>query len=183
MVEQEYEKEYSDVKKRRKINLGNLFKNLNNWQFIGIIVLGIILIYMIDSGAELTQIFVIGFAMIMILIYSQKQETGLISEEVAKRIAIETLENKKEEYHIETDADIKCTNFCVLQYHDAKPFKWHIGIKIENGFNKIDYWRVIIHPYEGIVLGIVNEPTGFDGNERNVKDVVVVFPEHYMAES
>ena len=60
------------------------------------------------------------------------------------------------------------------------PFEWHVGMKIETQEHKIDFWRVDIHPYEGIVTGIVRTPTGFEGDEK--PDIVVVTPEHYYKE-
>ena len=136
-----------------------------------------------DSAQDNKQLLIIGLAIIAFVFFFQKKAdaTGLISEEVAKRIAVETIENKKEEFHVSGDTDVSPTNFCTLQYKQGEPFKWHVGIKIENRDGKIDYWRVVIHPYDGICIGIVNEPTGFSGKDSEVSDVVVVFP-NYMSE-
>ena len=184
MAEEKVEEEYQEVKERRGKSLTQLFKNISSSQFIAIIILGIIFIYLLgDKTTPKTHLFIIGFSIIVILLYSQKAgNSGLISEEVAKKIAIECLENKKEDYHIPSDADITPTNFCVLQYMMTEPLKWHIGIKIVTSEGKIDYWRVIIHPYEGIVLGIVNTPLGFDGKESEVRDRIIVSPEHFIEE-
>jgi len=183
-MEEETEEEYEEVKARRGKGLTSLFKNMTNWQFVGVVILGIIFIYIItNKPVNRTHAFVIGFSIVAILLYSQKTgQSGLISEEVAKKIAVEVLESKKEEYHIPSGADITPTNFCVLQYKMAEPLKWHVGIKIETMEHKIDYWRVVIHPYDGIVIGIVNTPLGFDGREEEVRDIVVVFPEYMTQE-
>lgn len=183
MAEEETIEEFEEVKKRRGGGFSKLLQNMSGWQFIGVIILVVIFAYMIEKEASKMQLFIIGFAIVMIILYSKRTSSAkLISEEVAKKIAVENLENKKEEYHISPDTDITPTNFCVLQYKMAEPFKWHVGVKLEDRFGKISYWRVIIHPYEGIIVGVVNEPTGFEGREKDVRDVVVVFPDYMTQE-
>ena len=138
-----------------------------------------------DTSQNNKQLLIIGLAIVAFVFFFQKKAdaTGLISEEVAKKIAVETLENKKEDFHISGDTDITPTNYCWLQYKQGEPFKWHVGLKIENRDGKIDYWRVVIHPYDGLCIGIVDEPTGFSGREKEVNDITVVFPEHFTSES
>ena len=183
MAEEEAEEEYKEVKSRRG-KLTNLFKGMSSLQFVSIIILGIIFIYLLgDKTTPKTHLAIIGFSIIAILLYSQKAgQPGLISKEVAKRITVETLEEEKERYDIPADADIM-TGKCILQYRMAEPLKWHVGAKTETPEGKISYLRVIIHPYDGIVIGVVGQLTEFSGEERDVNDIVVIFPNHYMEET
>lgn len=185
MPEDYIEKEYEEVKKRRPGGIIQVIKNVKTWQFIFVLgLIGIFFWMLKESTDDKRQLFIIALAVLAFVFFFQKKAEagGLISEEVAKKIAIETIESKKEEFHISGDTDVSPTNYCVLQYRMGDPLKWHVGVKIENRDGGIKYWRVMIHPYDGIVIGIANAPTGFEGTEEEVRDVVVVFPEHYMME-
>lgn len=182
MPDIEVEKEFENVKERRSGGITQTIKNIPPLTFILIVGMIALFFFMIkDSSFQNNkQLIIIALAIIALVFFFQKKAdaTGLISEEVAKKIAVETIENKKEEFHISGDTDISPTNFCTLQYKQGEPLKWHVGIKVENRDGKIDYWRVVIHPYDGIVIGVVDEPTGFSGRDDEVRDVVVVFPDY-----
>ena len=182
-MQEEFEDEYSEVKDKRSGNFMNLFQSMVGWQFILVIVLVIILAFMWNDKADKMQMFILVFAIVMIVLYSQKTApTKLISEEVAKRIAIETIEEKRDEDFIKSGLDVRPTDFCFLQYQLGIPIKWHVGIKVETRLHKINYWRVMIHPYDGVVIGIVNEPTGFEGREKEVQDIMVVNSRYFVEE-
>lgn len=183
MPEEEIEREYSEVRKRRAGGISQIIKNLTTWQFIIIMSLATLFFWMLSRDSGNKEAFIIGAAIVgFFFFFSKKAEaSGLISEAIAKKIAIDAVESKKEDFHIPGDADVSPTNFCRLQRKLGEPLEWHVGIKIEDKNNKIDYWRVDIHPYDGIVTGIVRVPTGFEGYE--MPDIVVVYPEHYMKES
>jgi hypothetical protein len=184
MAEELEQEEYEEVRKRRSSGISNLVKNLSNWHFVVVVALIVIVLFMIKDEGMSGQAWIMLIAVILFVIFFSKkaEQTRLISEDVAKRIAVESIENKKEEWHLSPDVDVTPTNYCVLQYRSGEPFKWHVGVKIESKLGRILYWRVIIHPYEGIVIGIVREPTGFEGDEHEVKDVVVVYPNWVEAE-
>jgi len=180
MADREIEKEFENVKERRSGGITQTIKNTPTIVFV--LIIGMILLFfwiLKDSTTQNNkQLLVIGLAIVAVIFFFQKKAdaTGLIGEEVAKKIAVEALENKKEDFHISGDTDITPTNFCYLQYRQGEPLKWHVGLKIENRDGRIDYWRVVIHPYDGIVIGIVREPCGFSGKEE--KDIVIVYPDY-----
>lgn len=134
-----------------------------------------------NSGSSRKNLFIMGFAIVGAFIFFSKKATQgrLISEEVAKRIAVESLEAKKEDYHIPSDADITPTNFCRLERRVFEPYEWHVGIKVETRQGKIDLWRVDVHPFEGLITGVVRTPTGYEGD---TPDVLYVSPDHYVEE-
>jgi hypothetical protein len=184
MPETEVEKEYEEIKGRRNGGMGQVIKNITPFQFIVILFLALLFLWFVMGSSTNRQAIMVGFAIILFIFFFQKkaESSGLISEEVAKRIAYRAVENKKEDFHIEPDSEVTPTNYCVLQYRSSEPLKWHVGMKVENRVGRIEYWRVIIHPYDGIVIGIVKEPTGFEGNEHEVNDIVVVYPDHFTKE-
>lgn len=185
MPDREIEQEFENVRERRGGGITQTIKNTPTLIFVLIVGMIILYFWMIkDASFENNkQVLIIALAIIAFVFFFQKKAdaTGLISEEVAKKIAVESIENKKEEFHISGDTDVSPTNFCTLQYKQGEPLKWHVGIKIENRDGKIEYWRVVIHPYDGICIGIIKEPCGFEGRDSEVRDVVVVFPD-YMSE-
>ena len=162
-MDEKTEKEYEEVREKKEFS--KLITNLATWQFISILILIILFGYLLKTKSDKYQLFIIGFAIIMIFLYSQKKSPkGLIDKSLAKKIAVLGLEEEKEDYYISPDVSFT-PKFCYLQYHNGEPFKWHVGVKIEDNSGYIDNWRVIIHPYEGIITGIVRELTEFEGNE------------------
>lgn len=114
-----------------------------------------------DKTTNKTNLFLVGFAIVAILFYSQRADSRkLVSMENAKRIAKEGLENRKEEYEIPTGANIT-TGFCRLEPRMGAPYEWHIAVKVETQEREKMHWRIDIHPYTGIITGIVNEK--YDG--------------------
>lgn len=181
MPDKESEEEYEEIKKRRTGGISQLVKNISDWKFIAVIILIAIFILLLrDETIDRRQIFAVGIVIIaLVFFFSKKAEsTSLISEEVAKRIAVEALENKKEQFHIPSDSDISPTNYCRLQRKMGEPFEWHIGIKVEESSGKITHFRVDIEPYDGIITGIVNEE--FDGT--STPDIVLLYPDYYKEE-
>ena len=178
MADEEEINEWEEIQERRHSKgITNFINQISNWQFFIILALGGVFFYLINSEYKNTA-WILGISVIALLFFFAKksESTKLISEDNAKRIAIRALENKKERGEIPPDADISPTNFCKLRWRMAQPHEWHVGMKIETNSGKIEYWRVDIHPYDGIVTGIVR--TQFEGDEK--PDVLVVEPQHYV---
>ena len=168
MAQEEVEREYEDVKKRRK-GISKFISNLSDWQIIAILGAVIAVVFYVSSkDVDKKNSFILIFAVVaMIILFSKKSEKmNFVTEEIAKRIAVDVIESKKDDFHLPPDAEIVPTNFCRLERKNFEPYEWHVGIKIETREGKIDYWRVDIEPYEAIITGIVRVPMGFDGDEK-----------------
>ncbi len=182
MPEEHVEREYEEVQKRRESSIGNIIKNVSSSQFVIIVILVVLLGLMFVNEYSKQEMMVIGFAIgVFILFFGAKaKQKTLISADYAKRKAIEAIEAEKEYYNIPTDADVRPTNFCKLRWRMNEPLEWSVGVKIETRLGKINYWRVDIHPYDGIITGIVDTPLGFKGDEK--PDIIVATPQFVYEE-
>lgn len=179
MAEEETEQELEEVKKRRKDNLGQVIKNVTNWQFVLVAFLIVLIIFLWKTNAEKWQIWGIGIAIVgFIFFFAKKSEQKkLITAPVAIEIGREFLENKKEKLEIPTDATFTPT-FCFLRERAGVYIAWHLGFKAETTDGWYDYWRVDVHPYEAIIIG--HAQTEFTGTE--LPNIVVAKPTFFYEE-
>jgi len=183
MADIETEEEFAEVKKRRTGGFSQLIKNTKGWVFVVIIFLIMLFVWTLRDPEMKNQAILMGLVIVaLVFFFTKKAESaGLISEEVAKKIAVKGLEEKKEEYHISSGSEITPTNFCRLGKNNIGDYdEWHVGIKVESEFGKIDYWRIDIDCYTGGITGIVETPTGFTGNE--IPEVKYITPKYYAEE-
>ena len=116
----------------------------------------------------------------LFIIFKGGQEPTLISEQIAKQIAYETLDKKRKEgIEIPFDAKIKVSLASESKY-ESDVSTGTSGIVqrevaaevITKGFTK--NYIVRIHPYNGAVLGIIPKPLGIRNESAFSKDVKIV---------
>lgn len=174
--------EYYEWEKKRNSWLTNLAKTFTPIHLIVLVLLIVLGIYLITSkpgNKNYIIAAIVGIVIIAIISSRRAVQKELIPEHIIKIIAANYMERKiQKEYPLGTI--ISPMIYCKLQWmgewgQPFQPWKWNVGFKIIKPSRGQEQVRVLMHPYEGFITGIVKEPAGYTGQDLN--DLKVLFPQ------
>ena len=168
--------------KKARFDFSKTLKNLTFVQIIGIVVLIILGNYLWnrpDVNKTILMAVAIGGLLLFLWNKVRYQEKEIVEERVIKQECLYLMKNKvgySKEFQAGTA--IYLTPYCRSRWSIsestgvAKPFRWEVGFEAiyPNGLKK-DYFALFT-PYEGVCIGIVKAPTGYDATDS--PDIKVV---------
>lgn len=175
-----------EYRSKNKNFLKSFMSNIGLGHILLFGIIGIILIKVISSpNVDPRYNYIIYGTLIgIIIIISSKsnKERIRIDRQTATRIALEEanyMKNQGKEFAY--DSKIYSSGRCKCRFTDnmatgyADYTSWDIGIveHVHGSQYKKDY-VISIHPYEGIILGIVEMPLGYTGKEKKDKEIIPV---------
>lgn len=178
-MEQEFEKEYQGIRKRRS-GFSSWIGSITNKQFMfifGLIALGL---YLYSQGDKDTIIILGIISGVALYFFGLKSQGGsVISKEAAKKFAIAGLGIEKERGEILPDMRLFAGN-CFLRRRNESPVEWLVGVEGQSDDGKRRYWRVHLDPYNGKITGKVRINSEYMGDE--LPSVIVSRPEFFYSE-
>lgn len=180
----------SDIVNEYRTKNRNIFKNfLSNIGLVHIIifaVIGVILIKITSNPDIDTRYNYVIYAVligIIVVISSKSVKTKvLLDKKIATKIAYEeVIRMKNEGKEFSYDSKISPSGKCNLIFTDnmatgyADYTSWDIGFieQVHGSQYKKDY-VIRVHPYEGIILGVMEMPLGYTGKEKRDKEIIPV---------
>lgn len=177
------------VKRYRSKNkniLSSFFKNLGLGHMLLFGFIGLVLIKITSSPDVDPRYNYIIYASLVgiILIIGAKanKEEVLLDKETATKIAFEeAVKMKNNGMEFAFDSKILPSGACNLVFTDnaatgyADYTSWEIGfIEYVHGTQYKKDYVIRIHPYKGIILGVIQMPLGFTGKETRDKEIIPV---------
>lgn len=178
-------KDYQDYlawEKGKNSAFSNIQKSMQPIHLIAIVLLIIAGIYLLQQKTQ-NKSLIMGAIIVVVLILifkaNRNREKEPIPENIAKLLATGFLE-RKIGVEFEQGTQIESLVYCKLRYQgdwgsDYKPWKWELGFMLRKPEGKREQIKLIMHPYEGYLTGIVKEPSGYTGQDSN--DLKVLFPQ------
>lgn len=180
----------SDAVKQYQSKNRNIFKDfMSNIGLPHILIFGVIAIILIKitSTPDINPrynyvIYAILIGIIIVIASKPGKEKILLDKETATKIAMEeVIKMKNTGKEFSYDSKVYPSGRCNLMFTDnlatgyADYTSWDIGFveQVHGSQYKKDY-VIRVHPYKGIILGVMEMPLGYTGKEKRDKEIIPV---------